>query len=137
MSYRTSDNKIEGAVLVLVDIGDMRNAIDEISEMTLEPMLILDDHLRVAKLNEPFCRTFEISRSDVEGKSIFEIGNERWNVPGLRILLERVLPENKRVEDYRIEHAFKSGHSAVRVSARKLYQHSKGTHYVVMRFDLE
>lgn len=52
--YRTSENKIEGAVIVLVDIGDIRQAIDELTEMCPQPMLILDDELAVTKANQKF-----------------------------------------------------------------------------------
>lgn len=47
-----------------------------------------------------------------------------------------MIPENKRIENYKIEHDFpKAGHRAMLLSARRLYQPSKGTQYVVIRFD--
>ena len=135
--YRTSENKIEGAVIVLVDIGDIRNAIDELTEMSLQPMLILNDDFKVTKANRKFYEQFALERESTEGKSIFELGNGRWNVPALKSLLERVLPENKRIEHYRIEHDFtKSGMHGVSLSARRLYQQNKGTHYIVIRFEV-
>lgn len=134
--YRTSENKIEGAVLVLVDIGDIRQAIDEMTELSPAPMLILTDQLKVSKANDAFCQFFDLTPEEIEGRPMLEIGNGAWNVPGFKVLLDQVLPENKRVELYRVENEFpKIGHRNILVSARRLYQQSKGTHYVVMRFD--
>ncbi|HSU56710.1 MAG TPA: chemotaxis protein CheB, partial [Candidatus Dormibacteraeota bacterium] len=104
--YRTSENKIDGAVVVLVDISDLRNALNEVTEMALQPMLILTEQMKVAKVNEPFSQAFGVASGETEGKSIWEIGNGQWNIPNFKTLLERVLPENKRVDNYRIEHSF-------------------------------
>jgi len=134
--YRTNENKIEGAVIVLVDIGDIRQAIDEMTEMSVQPMLILNDEFRITKANQKFYDTFSLVPEGTEGKSIFEAGNGMWNVPAFKNLLERVLPENKRIEQYRVEHEFpKSGRRAVLLTARRLYQQSKSTHYILIRFD--
>jgi len=134
--YRTSENKIEGAVLVLVDIGDIRYAIDEITEMCAEPMLILNDEHKVTKANQKFYEEFSLDPEATEGKSIFDAGNGRWNVPAFKNLVERVLPENKRVENYKLDHEFpKGGRRSIMLSARRFYQQSKGTHYIVIRFD--
>jgi two-component system CheB/CheR fusion protein len=136
--YRTSENKIEGAVIVLVDIGDIRHAIDEMTEMSVQPMLILNDEFKITKANQKFYDNFFLNRDGTEGKSIFEAGDGRWNVPAFKNLLERVLPENKRIEQYRIEHEFpKVGRRAVLLTARRLYQQSKGTHYIIIRFEEE
>jgi two-component system CheB/CheR fusion protein len=134
--YRTSENKIEGAVIVLVDIEDIRNAIDEITEMSSQPMLILDDEFKVARANQRFYEHFALNRAHTEGKPIFEAGGGRWNIPALKNLLERLLPENKRIENYKIELDFhKAGRRTVHLFARRLYQQSKGTHYIVIRFE--
>jgi two-component system, chemotaxis family, CheB/CheR fusion protein len=134
--YRTSENRIEGAIIVLVDIGDIRLAIDEMTEMSSNPMLILNEDFEVTKGNEKFYHHFALNRAETEGKSIFEAGNGHWNIPALKILLERVLPEHKRIENYKIEHDFfKIGRRAVLLSARRLYQQSKGNHYIIIRFE--
>ena len=134
--YRTSENKIEGAVIVLVDVGDIRHAIDEITELSVQPMLILNDEHKVTKANQKFYDYFALDRAATEGRSIFEAGNGRWNVPAFKNLLEQLLPENKRVENYRIDHEFpKAGPRAVSLSARRLYQPSKSSHYIVIRFE--
>lgn len=106
------------------------------TEMSVQPMLILNEDFKVTKANQKFYDQFSLERDLTVNKSIFEVGNGRWNVPALKSLLERVLPENKRIEHYRIDHDFpKTGRRTVLLSARRLYQQSKGTHYIVIRFD--
>jgi two-component system CheB/CheR fusion protein len=134
--YRTSENRIEGAVLVLVDIGDIRTTIDEITEITAQPMLILDDEQNIATLNDAFARMFAASRRDLEGKPVLEAAQGQWNVPAFKTLLERVLPESKRVENYRVEFELpRAGRKTFSLVARRLYHQTKATHYIVIRFD--
>jgi two-component system CheB/CheR fusion protein len=134
--YRTSDNKIEGAVLIAVDIDDVRRGMEEITEMVPKPMMILDEDYRVVKANESFYETFQVMKDETLGSTIFDLGSGQWNIPALKNLFDRVFPENKRIEGYRVEHNFPGiGHRIMSLAARKLYQHSKGTYYFLVRFD--
>jgi two-component system, chemotaxis family, CheB/CheR fusion protein len=132
--YRTAENKIEGAVILLVDIGDVRQGIEDVMELVGEPMLLLTGDLRVRRANDAFYEKFRVARGETEGTQIFRLGNGQWNIPALRTLLEQVLPANQHVEAFQVTHDFPHiGHRAFSVSARRLYQqHSKGTHYVLV-----
>jgi two-component system, chemotaxis family, CheB/CheR fusion protein len=131
--YRTAENKIEGAVIVLVDIGDVRQGIEEVMEIVREPMLLLTADLRVSRANDCFYEKFHVPRQETEGTQIFKLGNGQWNILALRSLLEQVLPANQHVEAFQMSHDFPQiGRRAFSVSARRLYQQSKGTHYVLV-----
>jgi two-component system CheB/CheR fusion protein len=131
--YRTSENKIDGAVIVLVDIGDVRQGLEEVLDMVPEPMLLLTNNLRVSKANNSFYEKFQVETADTLGHLIFELGNGQWNAPPLRSLLESVLPGNQHVENFKLEHDFPMiGRRTFLVNARRLYQQSKGTHYVLV-----
>src|SRR4030095_1849698 len=96
--YVTSDNKIDGAVLVLVDITDLklterriveqRNYAQAIIRTVQHPLLVLDDKLCVKTANESFYRTFQVSPTKTQGRSIYELGARHWDIPALRELLE-------------------------------------------------
>ena len=70
--YRTGDNRIDGAVLVLLDIDELKRSQEEASEArdyaqaivatVREPLLVLDGELRVVTANAAFYRTFESYR---------------------------------------------------------------------------
>ena len=133
--YRTAENKIDGAVVVLVDIGEVRQGLEELLEMVPEPMLLLNGDLRVNKCNTAFLHVFKTEAEATEDKSIFKLGSGQWNVPALRSLLESVLPKNQHVEDFEVDYNFpERGRCAFVVNARRLYHHSKGTHYVLVLF---
>ncbi|MEW4566237.1 PAS domain-containing protein [Tautonia sp. JC769] len=68
-----------------------------------EPLVILDESLAIELVNRPFCEAFQVGRSEAEGRSIYELGEGRWDLPGLRELLEVILTTRPAVEDYRIE----------------------------------
>ena len=96
--YRTADNKIEGAVISFVDIDALQRGFEQAREArdqaqaiiatVREPLVILDADLRVVTANRSFYETFQTSREETEGLSLFDIGHHRWNVPRLRTLLE-------------------------------------------------
>jgi two-component system CheB/CheR fusion protein len=133
--YRTSENKIDGAILVLVDIGEIRQGLEETLQMVPDPMLLLSGDLRVSKGNDAYYQRFKADAAATEEKSLFKLGNGQWNIPSLRSLLESVLPANQHVENFRVEHEFPDiGRGVFLVNARRLYHHSKGTHYILVLF---
>ena len=54
------ENKIEGAVIVLVDIGDVRQGLEEVMEMVQQPMLLLSAGLNVSHANDAFYEKFRV-----------------------------------------------------------------------------
>ena len=116
MPYRTVANVIDGVVVTFVDItaqkqaqqklGDALGFADGIIETVREPLVVLDADLRVIRANGAFYRTFNVSSGMTEKKLIFELGNRQWNIPALRELLEKVLPENEQVRDFLVDHEF-------------------------------
>jgi two-component system CheB/CheR fusion protein len=133
--YRTAENKIDGAVVVLVDINEIKRGLEEILQLVREPLLMLSGDFRVVRANRAFFDFVRLSPEEVEGVSIFEIGHGEWNIPGLHALLEGVLPEKKRVEDFRIDHQFPTGRKALEFRARILHQESKGTQLILLAID--
>src|SRR5512146_231212 len=94
LPYRSGDNTIDGAVLVLVDIDALKRNAQELSEArvrsTRDMLVVLNTDLRVNSANEVFYETFHISPREAEGRLIYELGNGRWNIPRLRELLEDI-----------------------------------------------
>jgi two-component system CheB/CheR fusion protein len=117
MPYRTDYGEIDGVTVTYTDITEQRNRAAEIQEArqyseaivrTIRtPLLVLDADLTVVSTNEAFCKTFQTSEDEMLGERLFEAGDGRWDIPGLRDLLEKVLPERLEVDDFSIEHNFK------------------------------
>ncbi|MBD2357955.1 PAS domain-containing protein [Tolypothrix sp. FACHB-123] len=131
--YRTIDNKIDGAVVVLVDIDELKRSTEQlrasrdyaqaIVDTVRESILVLDLELRVVKANRSFYQTFQVVPTQTEQRLIFELGNGQWNISLLRSLLEDVIPSNTPFQDLEVEHNFESiGHKIMRLNARRLPQ---------------
>lgn len=129
--YRTIDNKIDGAVLVLIDIDDLkrsnaqlveaRDYADAIVETVWEPLIVLNQDLRVVTANRSFYDTFQVSPVQTEQHLIFELGNGQWNIPQLRSQLEQVLSGSIPFQDFEVEHSFEQiGKKIMRLKARKM-----------------
>jgi two-component system CheB/CheR fusion protein len=94
--YRTLDNAIDGVVLTFTDISIKALALQEalmlangIVNMIREPLLLLDDTLKVISASQAFYREFQVSQEESIGQPIYELGKHQWDIPALRELLER------------------------------------------------
>ncbi|MGH8489735.1 MAG: chemotaxis protein CheB, partial [Gammaproteobacteria bacterium] len=131
--YRTLDNKIDGAVLVLLDIEDLKRSQEEVSEArdyaqaivatVREPLIILDRELRVVTANAAFYRTFRVQPAETQERLIYDLGKQQWAIPALRRLLEEVLPQEQAFEGFEVRHHFPQiGQKTMLLNARGLYR---------------
>jgi two-component system CheB/CheR fusion protein len=133
--YRTTENKIDGAVVMLVDIDEMKRALEELTSVIQQPLLTLSGDLKVARANPAFFEVFHCDGDGTHSRSVYEICDRAFNVPAMRTLLEGLLPEKNRVDQYRVDVAFpEKGRQALNVSARRFYHPSKGTQVTLLAF---
>jgi two-component system CheB/CheR fusion protein len=129
--YRTIDNKIDGAVLVLIDIDNLkrsnaqlmeaRDYADAIVETVWQPLIVLNQDLRVIAASRSFYDAFQVAPVETEQHLIFELGNGQWNIPQLRSQLEEILTSNTQFQDFQVEHEFEQiGRKFMWLKARKL-----------------
>lgn len=86
-----------------------------------QPLLILGEDLRIQSANRAFYAQFQVERAETEGRLIYELGNNQWDIPRLRELLSEILPHRESVEEFEVEHAFEGiGKKAMLLSARIL-----------------
>ncbi len=96
--------------------------VKAVVDIAREPVLILDTELRVTAVNDEFCRTFQINRTDAELVPVYELGNGQWNIPELRRLLEDILPANAFFKGFELVHDFPFvGRKVLLVNARQFY----------------
>ena len=134
--YRTRESRIEGVVLVLLDIDDLKRSIKHIISLVRQPLLALTADLKVSRANEAFCRTFQITTEEAENKRVYDLGGGRWDSPPLRQLLEEYLPSQGEVRDYRLEHDFPNiGKRRFMVNARRFYEESRGLQLILLSFE--
>jgi two-component system CheB/CheR fusion protein len=127
LPYRTVHNVIEGVVVTFTDVTSLKQAqqraedaqriaeestqiaedfqafAENIVDTVREPLLVLDANLRVKSANRAFYEGLQLKADEAVGHSLYELGNRRWDIPDLRRLLGKLLPEKKQLEDFRVE----------------------------------
>lgn len=144
--YRTLENVIEGVVLTFADISQRvaaetagqaaRELAEGIVDTVREPLLVLDDALRVVSASRSFYRKFQIAPAATVGRSIYDLGNRQWDIPALRELLENILPLDQSFEDYVVEHDFPAiGRRRMLLNARRIVTAAGGTRLILLAME--
>lgn len=133
LPYRTAKNTIDGLVLTFLDVTKNKQAEQvvqaahgfaaSIVETVREPLLVLDDQLRVVSANQSFYRTFQVRPREVEQQLLYHLCNGAWNIPDLRSLLEEILPERTSFQDFVVDQTFPHiGRKVLALNGRRLEQ---------------
>src|SRR5881275_2929202 len=70
---------------------DRHNALAHAIVATIrEPLVVLDRRLCVVAASGSFCRLFALDATEVQNCPFHELNGGQWDIPGLRLLLERV-----------------------------------------------
>jgi len=87
-----------------------------------EPLLVMDKNLRIKTANSTFYKAFHVTELETEGVLIYDLGNKQWNIPELRLLLEKILPEKKAFNDFELTHTFSTiGKRVMLLNAREIF----------------
>lgn len=90
-----------------------------------EPLIVLDQDLRVISASRCFYQTFNLNKAQTEGAYFFELNNGQWNIPTLRDLLTRILPHQNVMDGFEVSHDFHSiGNKTMLLNARRLIRQS-------------
>jgi PAS domain S-box-containing protein len=130
---RNTQGQVAGCMLVFRDITERRRAerrvqhtlayAEDILATVREPLLVLDQELRVQRANHSFYRSFGVTEAETVNRLVYELGNGQWNIPRLRELLENVLPQNHVFDDFEVEHDFPViGPKSMLLNARRVRQ---------------
>jgi len=89
-------------------VKESRDYAEAIITNLRQPLLVLDKNLRVKTANSAFYKSFQVTQKETEGNLVYDLGNQQWNFPGLRTLLEKILPEKTRIKDFEVSQHFPS-----------------------------
>ncbi|MBN1215083.1 MAG: PAS domain-containing protein [Candidatus Lokiarchaeota archaeon] len=129
--YRTINNIISGVVITFFNIS-IRKKIEEekietmlfaenIVETTRTPLLVIDNNLKVIKVNSAFCKLFQVDKKETENNFIFELGNKQWDIPKLREILDKIIKTHSKIKDFEVDHNFeKIGQRIMLLNAKEL-----------------
>jgi two-component system, chemotaxis family, CheB/CheR fusion protein len=131
--YKTLDNRIDGAVLVLMDIDVIKKRNQElvlageftksIIETMPEPVLVLNADLHILMANHSFYQAFEVKPEATLNRFVYSLGDGQWNKPDLRTLLEEVLPHDRNFLNHEVIYDFPGiGWKSFMLSGRYMVQ---------------
>jgi transcriptional regulator with GAF, ATPase, and Fis domain len=101
-----------------------------------EPLLVLDPDLKVIMANPSFYDTFNVSPEQTEGVLIYDLGNRQWDIPKMRELLEKILPQNTTFNDFEVEHHFETiGRKIMHLNARRIYNEASQTQLILLAIE--
>ena len=86
-----------------------------------EPLLVLDQDLRVVTASRSFYDVFRAEPEETVGQLVYDLGNKQWDIPRLRELLETILPQETTFDGYEVEHDFATiGKRTMLLNARQI-----------------
>jgi len=98
-----------------------REYAESIINTVREPLIVLDQDLRVVKAGRSFYEFFKVKPEETVGQLIYDLGNKQWNIPKLRELLETILPQKATFDNYEVEHDFATiGRRTLLLNARQI-----------------
>ena len=125
LPYKT-ENRIEGALLVLLDIDAVRRSrsfAEAVIETVRQPLAVLTSDLKVRHVNRAFYESFKVRKKETQGHFIGDLGNGQWKIPKLLEALKRILPEKGGFVGFKIEHDFdRIGRRTMLLNAREIRQ---------------
>jgi PAS domain S-box-containing protein len=122
------DNPMKNQSKTKQTLIQKRASLDEASEYAeniidtvREPLIVLDQDLRVVTASRSFYEFFKVKPEETEGKLIYNLGNKQWDIPKLRELLEDILPQKTTFDNYEVEHDFTTiGKRIMLLNARQI-----------------
>src|SRR4051794_7392667 len=109
---------------------------DSIVDTVREPMLVLSADLRVRRANRSFYRTFQVTPEETVARLVYDLGNQQWDIPWLRKLLEEVLPQDTAFDDFEVEHDFPAiGRKYMLLNARRICGKDDQTEFILLAIE--
>ncbi len=105
---------------------------ESIIDTIREPLIALDQDLRVVSVSRSFYEVFKVEPEQTVGQLIYDLGNKQWNIPRLRELLETILPQQATFDNYEVEHDFATiGRRIMLLNARRI-QRGQGKSRIIL-----
>ncbi len=97
-----------------------------------QPLIVLDENLRVKTASAAFYKVFQVNKQETVGELIYNLGNKQWNIPQLRTLLDSLLPDKLGFKSFEVEHTFPSlGQRFMLLNASEIYR-EKGNEKLIL-----
>src|SRR5476649_1282879 len=142
-----SPGNLDGSILLAIeDVSEERAARAEskrtwqltqsIVDTIRDPLVVLENNMTIVTASKAFFTISGITEAETRGRRVSELGQHQWDVPALRHLMDKVLPENKPIESFEIEDDFPGlGRRVFNLNARKITQPGNNAHRMLLVFE--
>ena len=113
LPYRTVEGTVDGVVITFADISEMKAAeaeivaaraqADSIISSIRQPLVVLDDALRVVAAGRSFYSAFNATAEDTLGARLWKNDDHQLDVPALHEFLHKIRSDAPAVDNYEIE----------------------------------
>lgn len=104
--------------------NDLKESVEyakAIVETIREPLVVLNADLRILTANNAFYTTFRLTRDEVEGNYLYEIGNSMFDIPELRSQLKKTTARHDNFQDFELKHTFEAlGNKVLMLNAMRM-----------------
>lgn len=114
LPYKSNTSNVEGVVVTLIDITELKQKSVELCEATLlaenivdiinEALVVLDINYRVHSANRLFYKEFGFRPEEVINKYFFDLSDGQWGNNDLKNLLDTVIQTDTKIADYKINY---------------------------------
>jgi PAS domain S-box-containing protein len=141
--YGRTDRQAGGVALAFTNVTAFRASLGQaiyereytktILNTIIDPLVVLGDGLQVQTANRAFYDWFGVSRDNIQGLSLSDLGDQNWKTSGLWSSLQATLSANREFHTIELESAFPNvGRRTVLLDARRLAR--DGTALVLLAF---
>ncbi|MEO6097045.1 MAG: chemotaxis protein CheB [Fibrobacteria bacterium] len=133
--YRSSDNKIDGVVIVSLDIDEIKVTQQRLQESgdyarsivdtVRDPMVILEADLRIHSANLSYYRFFGTTPMETEGKKLADVNGGLWGKPETLAHLAKMSATDTASGNFEISYPHPDGLKTLILGTRRLHSLSK------------
>jgi PAS domain S-box-containing protein len=121
-----SKNVLTRITIYANTIEEARKYAEDVVNTVQYPLVLLDSELKIISANLSFYKTFKVESNEIVKKTLFEIGDQQWDIPELRNLLEDVKKKELSLNNFEVKKIFpKIGHKIMLLNATQVYSESK------------
>ena len=125
-----ANQNINGAVLTLTNVTAFRESLERAIEereytkavinTIADALVIVDADLRIQAANQAFYELFHTSRDESQGAAFYQFGSGKWDVPGLRSLIDASAASDDYLGSLECDQELAAGLRTLLLNARRL-----------------
>jgi chemotaxis protein methyltransferase CheR len=120
----------------MANFDDAQTLAQAIVNTIAEPLLVLDENLHVLAVSRSFYETFKVAPEQTLGSLLYALGDGQWDIPALRLLLEKIIPEKTAIDGFEVEHDFPAiGRRTMLLNARKVRDDHSSAVTILLAFN--